>query len=77
MNIMSPIRRLARRINRMRLRMAESDLAFLEARAPIVIQQQRQRVAELRIATGLNLHRVDANAVRLMAEHRQKRALLG
>lgn len=76
MSILSPIRRLARHIQHMRLRMAESDLALLEARAPVVIQAQRQRVAELRIATGLNLHRIDADTVRLAAEHRQKKALL-
>lgn len=77
MSILSPIRRLARRIQRARLAMAESDLAFLEARAPVVLQQQRMRVAELRIAVGLHTHRIDADAVRLMAEHRQKRVLLG
>lgn len=52
MNTISRIVRLARRL---RLRAAESDLAFLEARAPVVIAQQRARVAQLRARAGYML----------------------
>lgn len=76
MSILSPIRRLARHIHRMRLEMAEQDLAFLEARAPVVIGEQRCRVAELRIKLGM--HRIDPNTATIARriEHRLKAPLL-
>ncbi len=48
MNIISPIQRLARRIRRLRLEAAEADLLFLEARAPVVIAEQRAHIERLR-----------------------------
>lgn len=67
---LSPIRRLARHINRIRLNMAEGDLAFLEARAPAAIAEQRQRVLALRRVVLLE----DTAATVARIEHNIKRA---
>lgn len=45
MSIIAPIVRMARRL---RLQAAESDLIFLEARAPVVLAEQRAHVERLR-----------------------------
>lgn len=45
MSILAPIVRMARRL---RLQAAESDLIFLEARAPVVLAEQRAHVERLR-----------------------------
>jgi hypothetical protein len=73
MNIMSPIRRLARRINRMRLAMAESDLAFLEARAPVTIAEQRAAVQRLRAKVEITELVASADAIARRAERKIKR----
>lgn len=72
MSLISPIRRLARHINRVRLAMAESDLAFLEARAPIVIEQQRALVDRRRARAGLPLITADSETIRRQVEQRAK-----
>lgn len=72
MNILSPIRRLARHVHRMRLEMAESDLAFLEARAPIVIEQQRALVDRRRARAGLPRIAADSETIRRQVEQRAK-----
>lgn len=45
MSLIAPIVRMARRL---RLQAAESDLLFLEARAPVVLAEQRAHVDRLR-----------------------------
>lgn len=73
MNILSPVRRLARHINRVRLAMAESDLAFLEARAPITIAEQRAAVQRLRCKVATDELVASADAIARKAERRIKR----
>lgn len=74
-NPLSPIVRLARRL---RLRAAESDLAYMEARAPVVIAEQRAHVATLRQRAGLRpVHRtLSADQIRADIERQAKRVLL-
>lgn len=73
MSLMSPIRRLARRINRMRLEIAESELRWIEARAPQTIAEHRKAVQRLRckLATADLLDSADAIARK--AERKIKR----
>lgn len=73
-NPLSPIIRLARRL---RLQAAESDLAFLEARAPIAIAEQRARVDQLRKRAELPpLPPISAELIRDRIERDAKRVLL-
>jgi hypothetical protein len=69
----SPIRMLARHL---RLRAAEQDLAYLEARAPVVIAEQRARVARLRDRAGLPPMPITADTVRRAVERAAKAEFL-
>lgn len=75
MSLIAPIVRMARRL---RLQAAEADLAFLEARAPVVIAEQRAHVATLRQRAGLRpVHRpLSADQIRADIERQAKRVLL-
>ncbi|MFT3758464.1 hypothetical protein [Thauera sp.] len=64
--------RILNLIRRARLAMAESDLQFLEARAPIAIEAQRELVSQRRAALGLPAMPCDAETVRREVEHRAK-----
>lgn len=73
---------LSRGITRLRLRMAAGDLAFMEARAPLVLADQRAHVRAL----AARLDRLEAGTctptpptaeeVRARAERRLKEVLL-
>lgn len=73
---------LSRGITRLRLRMAAGDLAFMEARAPLALADQRARVRELatrldRLEAGnCNPTPPTAEEVRARAERRLKEVLL-
>ncbi|WP_068638749.1 hypothetical protein [Thauera butanivorans] len=73
---MTAITRLINAARRLRLQAAEADLAFLEARAPIVIADQRARVDQLRARAGLPPLPDSADAIRRAVEHRAKTSLL-
>jgi len=73
-SILSPIRRLARRINRIRLAIAESELAWIEARAPGSIEYQRQQVQRLRCKLATADLIASADAIARRAERNIKRA---
>ena len=75
MSLIAPIVRMARRL---RLQAAEADLAFLEARAPVVIAQQRAHVALLRQRAGLRpvLRSISADQIRADIERQAKAVLL-
>lgn len=73
MNIMSPIRRLARRINRVRLAMAESELAWVEARALRSIDEHRAAVQRLRCKVATDELVASADAIARRAERKIKR----
>lgn len=73
---MTAITRLINAARRLRLQAAEADLAFLEARAPLVIADQRARVNQLRARTGLPPLPDSADAIRRAVEHRAKTSLL-
>lgn len=51
------VRWFRRWLNRIRLARAESELAFLEARAPAEINRQRARVASLRLQVRADTRR--------------------
>lgn len=71
MSAFAPIVRLARRL---RLQAAEADLQFLEARAPIVIAEQRAHVAALRHGLGMQaVPELDTETIRREVERRAKR----
>lgn len=73
---------LLRGITRLRLRMAAGDLAFMEARAPLALADQRARVRELaarldRLEAGTcNPTPPTAEEVRARVERRLKEVLL-
>lgn len=69
MNPLAPIVRMARRL---RLQAAEADLAYLEARAPYAIEQQRALVNRLRSAAGLAPEVIDSETIRQRVERRAK-----
>lgn len=73
MSLISPIRRLARHINRVRLAMAESDLAFLEARVPMTIATQQAVVQRLRCKVATDTLVDSADAIARRAERKIKR----
>jgi hypothetical protein len=75
MSLIAPIVRMARRL---RLQAAETDLAFLEARAPIVIAEQRAHVARLRHRAGLCFvsRTLSADQIRAEIERQAKQVLL-
>lgn len=75
MSLIAPIVRLARHL---RLRAAESDLAFMESRAPIVLAEQRAHVAKLRLRAGVSQDaaRPSADQIRAGIERQAKRVLL-
>lgn len=75
---MKAISRIVRLARRLRLRAAESDLAFLEARAPVVIAQQRAHVAQLRARAGYSPEpcAMCADAIRADIERQAKAVLL-
>lgn len=73
---------LSRGITRLRLSLAEQDLAFMEARAPLVLGDQRAHVRALaarldRLEAGVcNPNPTTAEEVRARAERRAKEGLL-
>lgn len=72
-NPLSPIVRLARRL---RLRAAESVLAYMEARAPVVIAEQRAHVNRLRAAAEAPpLAPISAERIRQRIERAAKQVL--
>lgn len=73
MSILAPIRRLARRINRMRLALAESDLAWVEARAPRSIDEHRAAVQRLRCKVATDELVASSDAIARRAERKIKR----
>ena len=68
-NPLSPILRAARRL---RAEAAEADLAFLEARAPHAIAQQRALVAHLRQRAGMPALSANSEDIRRAVERRSK-----
>ncbi len=68
-NPLSPILRAARRL---RAEAAEADLAFLEARAPHAIAQQRALVAHLRQRAGMPALSANSEDIRRAVERRAK-----
>lgn len=73
---MTLLRKIISAARRLHLQAAEADLAFLEARAPLVIADQRARVDQLRAAAGLPPMPSDSESIRLRIEHAVKAALL-
>lgn len=73
---MTPITRLINAARRLRLQAAEADLAFLEARAPIVIADQRAHVDQLRARAGPPPLPSSTDAIRRRIEHAAKSQLL-
>lgn len=69
MSILAPILRAARRL---RAEAAEADLAFLEARAPHAIAEQRALVAHLRQRAGLPALAANSEDIRRQVEYRAK-----
>ena len=69
MSILAPILRAARRL---RAEAAEADLAFLEARAPHAIAQQRALVAHLRQRAGMPALSANSEDIRRAVERRSK-----
>lgn len=75
MSLIAPIVRMARRL---RLQAAEADLAFMEARAPVVLAAQRAHVASLRQRAGLRRSQrtLSADIIRADIERSAKQVLL-
>lgn len=74
MSLIAPIVRTARRL---RLQAAEADLAFMEARAPVVLAAQRAHVASLRQRAGLRpSQHLSADTIRADIERSAKQVLL-
>ncbi|ENO76558.1 hypothetical protein B447_17481 [Thauera sp. 27] len=73
-NPLSPIVRLARHL---RLQAAEADLAYMEARGPAAIAQQRAHVNRLRAAVQAPpLLPISTEAIRRRIERNAKQVLL-
>ncbi|WP_068635049.1 hypothetical protein [Thauera butanivorans] len=70
------LRKIISAARRLRLQAAEADLAFLEARAPLAIADQRARVDQLRAKEGLPPVPSSADAIRRDIERATKAAIL-
>lgn len=74
---MNAITRLIRAVRRLQLAMAESDLNWMEGRAPVAIAQQQARVATLRQRLAMTATTPDSvDQIRARIERQAKRVLL-
>lgn len=74
---MNVINRIVRAVRRLRLAMAESDLHWMEGRAPVAIAQQQARVAALRRSLAMSAPTPDSvDQIRHRIERQAKRVLL-